>query len=265
MPIVARRHRGQPAPHRALRLLAGQGAPLDPGGQQGRHAAVRQCRARHHRDCRTAWRGASRCEHITDVRGTAFMVRDDAARPAKGWFEVDSTEVDRPGRIDDHINPYQTTSEAGGRSCEGRGRRCAKEDGCMVVRHLVRQRPLLAWLHVVAMPVSRKSRRHRDAAAREDRDPPAELRAGEERPRALRPRQPRAAPGNEPGQRARFGAKPHATTNGARRLAEPAADPAEHGRDGPRLRPALRAQLATRPTPMRAAATTARPRSRPGR
>ena len=29
-----------------------------------------------------------------------------------GWLEIDSTEVDRPGRIDEHINPYLTTAEA---------------------------------------------------------------------------------------------------------------------------------------------------------
>ncbi len=46
-------------------------------------------------------------QHITDVRGTAFMVRT----APEGWFEIDSTEVDRPGRIDEHINPYQSTSE----------------------------------------------------------------------------------------------------------------------------------------------------------
>jgi uncharacterized radical SAM protein YgiQ len=41
---------------------------------------------------------------ITDVRGTAFVVRELA--PA-GFMEIDSTEVDRPGRIDEHISPYQ--------------------------------------------------------------------------------------------------------------------------------------------------------------
>jgi hypothetical protein len=53
------------------------------------------------------------------VRGTAFL---RARRPPpQGWFEIDSTEVDLPGRIDEHINPYQTTSEAGQglRRCEG--------------------------------------------------------------------------------------------------------------------------------------------------
>jgi len=44
---------------------------------------------------------------ITDVRGTAFIRR--AADPgAAGWFELDSTEVDRPGRVDAHISPYRS-------------------------------------------------------------------------------------------------------------------------------------------------------------
>ena len=50
-------------------------------------------------------------ERITDVRGTAFL-RRDGDPSASGWFALDSTDVDLPGRIDDHINPYQTTSEA---------------------------------------------------------------------------------------------------------------------------------------------------------
>ena len=60
---------------------------------------------------------------ITDVRGTAFMVR--TATRAEGWFEIDSTEVDRPGRIDEHINPYQTTSE----QAASQGATCAKDEG----------------------------------------------------------------------------------------------------------------------------------------
>ncbi|HSI58823.1 MAG TPA: YgiQ family radical SAM protein [Ideonella sp.] len=63
-------------------------------------------------------------QHITDVRGTAFMRRTDDPTAA-GWFELDSSEVDMPGRIDEHINPYQTTSE----QAEAQGTTCAKEDG----------------------------------------------------------------------------------------------------------------------------------------
>ena len=56
-------------------------------------------------------------DQITDVRGTAFVRRASEA----GWFEIDSTSVDEPGRVEVHINPYQTTSEqasAQGSSCE---------------------------------------------------------------------------------------------------------------------------------------------------
>jgi len=49
-------------------------------------------------------------ETITDVRGTAFMVRD--AHAPQGFMEIDSTEVDRPGRIDEHINPYAVIDDA---------------------------------------------------------------------------------------------------------------------------------------------------------
>src|SRR5512141_2235254 len=46
-------------------------------------------------------------EAITDVRGTAFIQR---ASP-EGWFEIDSTTVDQPGRVEDHVNPYHTIAE----------------------------------------------------------------------------------------------------------------------------------------------------------
>ncbi|PXW97943.1 putative radical SAM protein YgiQ [Sphaerotilus hippei] len=49
-------------------------------------------------------------ESITDVRGTAFMRHPDDPALA-GWFEVDSTEVDRPGTVDALISPYQTIDE----------------------------------------------------------------------------------------------------------------------------------------------------------
>ncbi len=49
-------------------------------------------------------------ESLTDVRGTAFMRRTDDPS-AEGWFELDSTEVDRPGRIDELISPYQMVED----------------------------------------------------------------------------------------------------------------------------------------------------------
>jgi uncharacterized radical SAM protein YgiQ len=79
-------------------------------------------------------------ESITDVRGTAFMVRDAFA--PQGFMEIDSTEVDRPGRIDDHINPYLTTEEV----ASAKGAQCVKEEGASAAADTV-----------VAMPVSRKT------------------------------------------------------------------------------------------------------------
>ena len=78
-------------------------------------------------------------EQITDVRGTAYMVRS----APEGWFEIDSTEVDRPGRVDEHINPYQTTSE----QAASQGTSCAKEDGAA---------PSAPAVAVVALPASRR-------------------------------------------------------------------------------------------------------------
>ncbi len=56
---------------------------------------------------------------ITDVRGTAFMRRDDHTDMGE-WFQMDSTEVDQPGRVDELISPYQTIEETAteqGASC----------------------------------------------------------------------------------------------------------------------------------------------------
>ena len=44
---------------------------------------------------------------ITDVRGTAFIRKDTPA----DWLEIDSTRVDRPGRVDRVINPYVNTQD----------------------------------------------------------------------------------------------------------------------------------------------------------
>ncbi|MFY9512163.1 MAG: YgiQ family radical SAM protein [Rubrivivax sp.] len=78
-------------------------------------------------------------QNITDVRGTAFMLRSEHAAWLHDWFELDSTEVDRPGRIDAHINPYLTLEE----QAAAQGQACAREDGV----------PAQA---VVAMPTSRR-------------------------------------------------------------------------------------------------------------
>ncbi|MCH8499471.1 MAG: YgiQ family radical SAM protein [Marinobacter sp.] len=46
-------------------------------------------------------------EQITDVRGTAFIRKD----PAEGYYELDSTRVDRPGRVEKLISPYVNTQD----------------------------------------------------------------------------------------------------------------------------------------------------------
>jgi uncharacterized radical SAM protein YgiQ len=78
-------------------------------------------------------------EAMTDIRGTAFMVRDAFA--PQGFMEIDSTDVDRPGRIDEHINPYLTTEEV----AQSKGASCTKEEGAVAAEA------------VVAMPATRKT------------------------------------------------------------------------------------------------------------
>ncbi|MGV3570272.1 MAG: YgiQ family radical SAM protein [Ramlibacter sp.] len=58
---------------------------------------------------------------ITDVRGTAFVRRSTP----EGWFEIDSTSVDAPGRVEEHVNPYLTISD----QAKAQGETCAKEEG----------------------------------------------------------------------------------------------------------------------------------------
>jgi len=58
---------------------------------------------------------------ITDVRGTAFIRRETPA----GWMEIDSTQVDLPGRVEDHVNPYMTIAD----QAKSQGESCSKEQG----------------------------------------------------------------------------------------------------------------------------------------
>jgi len=45
---------------------------------------------------------------IRDLRGTGFMVAHDW-KPAENWIEVLSTELDTPGAVDAHVDPYAMT------------------------------------------------------------------------------------------------------------------------------------------------------------
>ena len=67
-------------------------------------------------------------EQITDVRGTAFL-RRSADPTAQGWFEIDSSSVDLPGRVDAHVNPYLMVSD----QARAQGETCAREDEAQAV------------------------------------------------------------------------------------------------------------------------------------
>jgi uncharacterized radical SAM protein YgiQ len=47
---------------------------------------------------------------LRDIRGTAFMTR---GRP-EGWLEIDSTELDQPGHVAPHPDPYAASPEQSG-------------------------------------------------------------------------------------------------------------------------------------------------------
>ncbi len=168
---------------------------------------------------------------ITDVRGTAFVRRSDDPTAA-GWMEIDSTEVDRPGRIDEHINPYLTTAEA----AASQGATCAKEDGTPP--------PPPTTGAVIAMPLSRKAS---GAVKMPARDKTVIRLPSYEQVRSdavLYAHANRVLHLNQPRQRTRPGAAPRHGCHGARPVGHAAAHPAGHCRNGPCLRPALCAQPA---------------------
>ena len=75
-----RRHRGEPAPHRALRLLVGQGAPLDPRRCASADLLVYGNAERAIVEIAHRLAAGAPSTQIRDVRGTAFVRR---ATPAK--------------------------------------------------------------------------------------------------------------------------------------------------------------------------------------
>lgn len=62
---------------------------------------------------------------ITDIRGTAFIRHD---RP-EGWWEIDSTRIDRPGRIDQVVSPYVNTQD--GEACAAKQDEAARTDNVL--------------------------------------------------------------------------------------------------------------------------------------
>ena len=68
---------------------------------------------------------------MTDIRGTAF-IRRAGDETAQGWFEIDSTSVDAPGRVEAHVNPYLMISDV----AKEQGATCAREDEADAVASL---------------------------------------------------------------------------------------------------------------------------------
>ncbi|BEP54465.1 hypothetical protein D3C87_666910 [compost metagenome] len=64
-------------------------------------------------------------QQITDVRGTAYVRRETP----EAWFEINSTSVDEPGRVEAHVNPYLMVSD----QAKANGATCAKEDEAQAV------------------------------------------------------------------------------------------------------------------------------------
>ena len=172
----ARRHRGIAAPHRALRLLVRQGAPLDPGRRQGRHPALRQRRAR---------RG----------RGRASPRRRRSAARARR-------------------HPRRRAVRA---ACRRAGRKLHADDLDAADEGAA---PASAATSSIRLPSFEQVAARPEAYARASRVLHRESNPGNARAAGAAPRRPRT-------------------------LADAAADPADHRRDGRGLRSALRARAAS--------------------
>jgi uncharacterized radical SAM protein YgiQ len=98
-------------------------------------------------------------QQITDVRGTAFMRRTDEAGVAAfaDWFQIDSTDVDRPGRIDEHINPYLTTEEVAASKGADCTQGSTKDDAAPVAAERVIRMPTTRKTGAVVMPARERT------------------------------------------------------------------------------------------------------------
>ena len=79
---------------------------------------------------------------ITDLRGTAFLRKDDPV----DWTEIDSTRIDRPGRVERIVNPYinvrsMEPAEQQRRAAALAGVDAALEDGVPLRPHATGRRP----------------------------------------------------------------------------------------------------------------------------
>jgi uncharacterized radical SAM protein YgiQ len=156
---------------------------------------------------------------IRDVRGTGFMVTHDW-KPAENWLEVMSTELDTPGAIDAHVDPYAMTPDGptaqtseGADTIKAAPVRIVPKAERLAAKQAVRERT------VIRLPDYDQVKNNPTLYAHASR--------------VFHLESNRATP------RAAAGARR------ARRLAQSAADPADHTGDGCGVRPALRARAAS--------------------
>ena len=86
-------------------------------------------------------------DQIRDVRGTAF-VRTDTP---DGWMEMDSTRIDRPGKIDRIVNPYVNMKELDACELEKRANPPVEDDDVQVL-HIQQKVPLDRSKTVIRLP-----------------------------------------------------------------------------------------------------------------
>ena len=86
---------------------------------------------------------------MTDIRGTAF-IRRSGDETAQGWFEIDSTSVDEPGRVEAHVNPYLMVADA----AKELGASCARDDEAQAVANAAtpQANPAIKPLNFVVNP-----------------------------------------------------------------------------------------------------------------
>ena len=99
---------------------------------------------------------------ITDLRGTAFLRRDTP----EAWFEINSTQVDTPGRTEAQVNPYLMASEqalAQGEVCELEAMSKSAKDGAVLNPNSsldAKTRPLVFMPGAARAPSLSKDRGH---------------------------------------------------------------------------------------------------------
>ena len=81
---------------------------------------------------------------IDDIRGTAFIRRNTP----QDWFELDSTRIDRPGRVDRIINPYVNTQDTDACAIEQQAGELLEQSDVQVVQlidhpNLTRERTVI--------------------------------------------------------------------------------------------------------------------------